>query len=73
MGCTMNTSLKAILTAASIAVVASTVMAQSPITRPYVKDSAANTVTALVTTTTRVTGWMHPQRICYDCVPRMEP
>ena len=38
----MNTNLKVILTAISIATLASPVMAQSLTTRPYVGESAAN-------------------------------
>jgi hypothetical protein len=69
----MNTSLKVILTAASIAAVASTVTAHSLITHPHVGDSAANSLTVLAATGTRIAGWMHPDRICRDCVLRIEP
>ncbi len=42
----MSTSLKVILAAAAVAFLASPVMAQSLITRPYVESSADNTYVA---------------------------
>jgi hypothetical protein len=77
----MKTSLQVILTAISIAVAASPVMvAQSLTTRPYVEESAPHisnphgpAASALVAIGTRVAGWTHQDRLCRDCVPRIEP
>jgi hypothetical protein len=72
----MKTSLQAIVTAVSIAAVASSVMmAQPPIAGPAANTSNAHgsAAGALVALGTRVVGWTHPERICRDCVLRIEP
>jgi hypothetical protein len=69
----MKTSMKVILTAVSIAAVASPITARSLITHPQVEGSTSNISIALAATGTRLTGWMHQGRFCQDCVKRIEP
>jgi hypothetical protein len=72
----MRTTLQVIVAAVSIAAVASPVlMLQSAVTRPAADALNAHgpAAGALVAMGTRVAGWTHPERICRDCILRIEP
>ena len=71
----MKTTLQVIVTAVSIAAMASPVlMLHSAVTRPADTLNAHGPAAgALVAIGSHVAGWTHPERICRDCVLRVEP